>query len=252
MATTDAWANAFIESSFRDAADEDYIAARAAYRMDLTHAFLWTSLQAVEKYIKAILLYNRRPTGDLGHHVTKGFGRLLEIKEIPFQFPPDTKLFVDYINDEGPNRYRGRPAHLREGALIGLDRTAWHLRRHCFAFGGADHDPARFAADVAGLSPDGLSQRVTFKLPNGRIEAILARPSEARKNLGWKNFWFGARRRRFIKSFPNRLAWTRPVTFMRPEVYFALKDLVLFEKDVREHFEPGSTTKGQGSKKGTA
>src|SRR5438552_925697 len=133
MTTTDAWANAFIESSFRDAPDQDYIAARAAYRMDLTHAFWWPSLHAVEQYTKALLLYNRRPT-----------------------------------------------------------------------------------------------------------------------SLVWKNFWFGARRRHVIKSFPTRLAWTRPVTFMRPEVYFALKDLVLFEKDVREHFEPGSTTKGQGSKKGTA
>jgi hypothetical protein len=53
----------------RDAADEDYVAARTAYRIDPTHSFLWNSLQAVEKYTKAILLYNRRPTGDLGHDV---------------------------------------------------------------------------------------------------------------------------------------------------------------------------------------
>lgn len=243
MATTDAWVNAFIDSSFRDAADEDYIAARAAYRLHLTHAFLWNSLQAVEKYIKAILLYNRKRTDDLGHDIKKGFSRLLQVKDIPFQFSPDIQLFVDYINDEGPNRYRDRPAHLRDDALIGLDRTAWHLRRHCFAFGGANRDPSQFAADVAALSGDGLAQRVSFKLPNGRIEAILERSSEARKHLVWKNFWFGARRRHVIKAFPCRSSWSRPVTFMRPEVYFALKDLVYFEKDVREHFEPGSTAK---------
>jgi hypothetical protein len=36
---------------------------------------------------------------------------------------------------------------------------------------------------------------------------------------------------------------------MRPEVYFALKDLVWFEKDVREHFAPGSTAKKRPPKK---
>ena len=56
MATTDDWVDAFIDMSFRDAADEDYIAARVAYRLELTHTFLWASLQTVEKYLKAILL----------------------------------------------------------------------------------------------------------------------------------------------------------------------------------------------------
>jgi hypothetical protein len=252
MATADAWANVFINSSFRDAADEDYIAARAAYRLHLNHVFLWNSLQTVEKYIKAILLYNRRPTGDLGHDVKKGFARVHEIKDIPWQFPSDIHLFVDYINDEGPNRYRGRPSYLRDDALIGLDRTAWHLRRHCFAFGGAKRDPAQFAADIATLSPDGLAQRVTFNLPNGRLEKILETPSEARKHLVWKNIWFGARRRHIIKAFPRRLSWSQPVTFMRSGAYFVLKDLVRFENDVREHFEPGSTTKKRALKKGTA
>jgi hypothetical protein len=247
LATIDAWINAFVDSSFRDAADEDYVAARTAYRIDLTHSFLWNSLQAVEKYIKAILLYNRMPTGDLGHDVKKGFCRLLEIKEIPFQFASDTKLFVDYINDEGPNRYRVRPAYLRDDALIGLDRTVWHLRRHCFDFGESNHDPVRFAENVAALSPDGLEQRISFKLPGGRIEAILDHPSEARKNLVWNNFWFCARKRHKIKKFPCRLGWSRPIPFMRPDVYFALKNLVQFDKDVRDYFEQASMA--QASKK---
>jgi HEPN domain-containing protein len=249
MAAIDAWIDEFVNSSFRDAADEDYVAARAAYRMDLSHAFLWNSLQAVEKYIKAILLYNRRPTGDLVHNVKKGFCRLLEIREIPFQFASDTERFVDYINDEGPNRYRVRPTYLRDDALIGLDRTVWYLRRHCFAFGGTDRDPVRFAADISALSSDGLAQRVSFKLPGGRIEAILGRPSEARKNLVWKNLWFCARKRHEIKEFPWRVAWSRPISFMQPDVYFALKNLVKFDKDVCNYFEQSSTVEKPATKK---
>lgn len=91
---------------------------------------------------------------------------------------------------------------------------------------------------------------MTFRLPNGRIEKILETPSEARKHLVWKNIWFGARRRYIIKAFPQRSSWSRPVIFMRPEAYSVLKDLVQFETDVREHFEPGSTAKKRALKKG--
>lgn len=87
MVTADAWANTFIDSSFRDAADEDYIAARASYGLDLTHAFLWNSLQTVEKYIKAILLYNRRPTRDLGHDVKTGLTRQGHTLAVPERYP---------------------------------------------------------------------------------------------------------------------------------------------------------------------
>lgn len=34
MATTDAWTNALVDSSFRDAADEDYVAARVLSTID--------------------------------------------------------------------------------------------------------------------------------------------------------------------------------------------------------------------------
>ncbi|HCT5171431.1 TPA: HEPN domain-containing protein, partial [Enterobacter cloacae] len=47
--------------SFRDMADQDYLSARLCYKHKLNFQFLWLSQQAVEKYIKAILLYNRVP-----------------------------------------------------------------------------------------------------------------------------------------------------------------------------------------------
>ncbi|MCA1796649.1 MAG: HEPN domain-containing protein [Geobacteraceae bacterium] len=51
--------NDFATRSFRDVADQDYIAARLSYRHGLYPQFHWQSLQALEKYLKAILLYNR-------------------------------------------------------------------------------------------------------------------------------------------------------------------------------------------------
>src|SRR6266581_4487649 len=43
---------------FRDQGDKDYITGRAAYRMNLREQFLWAALQACEKYLKGILLFN--------------------------------------------------------------------------------------------------------------------------------------------------------------------------------------------------
>src|SRR5690242_3852605 len=46
------------EQTFRDQADQDYIAARAIYPLGLREQFLWAALQACEKYLKGILLFN--------------------------------------------------------------------------------------------------------------------------------------------------------------------------------------------------
>lgn len=58
--------NDFATRSFRDIADQDYIAARLSYRYGLYSQFHWQSLQAIEKYLKAILLYNRT---DINHNL---------------------------------------------------------------------------------------------------------------------------------------------------------------------------------------
>ena len=50
--------NTFASDIFRRQADFDYIAARANYRMHLRQQFLWSAQQAMEKYLKAILLFN--------------------------------------------------------------------------------------------------------------------------------------------------------------------------------------------------
>jgi len=59
--------NDFANRSFRDHADQDYIMARIAYRKEFDQQFRWCSLQALEKYLKAILLYNRVSAKGIGH-----------------------------------------------------------------------------------------------------------------------------------------------------------------------------------------
>ncbi len=57
--STDILLNDFAIRSFRETADCDYIAARLSFRAGLVPQFLWQSLQAIEKYLKCILVLNR-------------------------------------------------------------------------------------------------------------------------------------------------------------------------------------------------
>ena len=113
----------FINRSFRDVADLDYISARVCHRLDLKQQFLWASLQATEKYLKAILLYNDRSTKRLGHGIEKAYGRLEQITDIEFDIPKDVQEFIRYLNIQGPNRYFEYPSFTHGTELLLLDKT---------------------------------------------------------------------------------------------------------------------------------
>jgi HEPN domain-containing protein len=71
-----AFLNTFALRSFRDIADGDYIAARMAYRADLIPQALWAVEQALEKYLKSILLLQRIKWKNKGHSVLDTLDRL--------------------------------------------------------------------------------------------------------------------------------------------------------------------------------
>jgi HEPN domain-containing protein len=91
----------FINRSFRDVADGDYISARVCHRLDLKQQSLWGSLQSIEKYLKAILLYNDRSIKGLGHDIEQAYGRLDQIRDIEFDIPKDAQEFIRYLNAPG-------------------------------------------------------------------------------------------------------------------------------------------------------
>jgi hypothetical protein len=109
----DAYLNDFATRSFRDTADEDYIMARSAYRAELDTQFLWSDLQAIEKYIKAILLYNRiaqpqKHGTRLGHALDRG---LKELKKLPFavKLSKTSHDIIKHLDTYGRFRYLDNP-----------------------------------------------------------------------------------------------------------------------------------------------
>lgn len=230
----------FIRRSFRDIADKDYLAARILYRCDLGPQFLWAALQAVEKYIKAILLFNRIPAKGLSHDVKAGLDRLAEIRDIPFDIPPDVKRFVAYLSKQGPNRYFEFPAFAHGDELLLLDCTVWHLRRYC----GWLRATLKTKNGIVDLFPRELAriQAATsnphkFRIHRGFLEDVLQnRRSRLREHLVWKNFYYGARRKHVIKRFTKHAWSANPAHFLSPAIFTELSSLVDFSKSVRKAF----------------
>ena len=96
--------NDFAIRCFRDIADQDYIAARMSYRAQLIPQFLWSSLQAVEKYLKAILLLNRIPAKDVSHDLAKALKYSQKLK-FTIRLSPSSDKFIEYLDTFGRFRY---------------------------------------------------------------------------------------------------------------------------------------------------
>ena len=110
--------NDFAKRSFRDVADQDYISARMNYKAQLREPFLWSSLQAFDKYLKAILLFNKVSSKGISHDLNKGLALVENIRDISFSIPDDVKEFINYINDYGTNRYLEYHSYLNDKALL--------------------------------------------------------------------------------------------------------------------------------------
>ena len=116
----DAWLNTFARECFVDTGDRDYLCARSAWRHRLVEHFLWNGLQVVEKYLKAILLFNGRSAKGLSHNLERAFGRVLAISDIPFDFPKRVVVFIAYLHRHGPSRYLEIPFYARGHELVEL------------------------------------------------------------------------------------------------------------------------------------
>jgi len=236
------WLNEFANRSFRDIADRDYIAARMSYRAGLDEPFLWSALQAIEKYLKAIHLYNAESAKGFGHDIAKLMKSAKAIPDIQFELPEDVENFIQYLNDYGANRYLEFPSSVRMNALFELDRSVWHIRRFC------QYMRAEFPRDD-GTTVSQLPWLLTiinddeykehphrFSLFGGYLEKVLKNKTDAAPFLIWKNFYYGRNHKKIVKNFKNRSSGANPVHLMHPEAYDVLKDYVHFTPETKKYF----------------
>jgi len=245
----------YVNRSFRDVADGDYILARMAYRIDLPLQFLCCAEQAIEKYLKAILLYNGRRVKDISHEPVKAFDRLFELPDIPFDFPNWTREFISYLENYGPNRYFERDYYLMGRELAALDRTVWEIRRYCYYLRGEIRREGRstvelFPPQLRRLKDQTPERAHEARISGGYLEKVLAsRGSGLRAILVWKNPYFGIRFRKVIRAYPVRMMAANSAVVMDPRLYEELRERVKFskrfsrsiEERIRTEFSAGSS-----------
>lgn len=239
MKDLDPYINDFATRSFRNTADMDYIAARASYRMELYPQFLWSGLQAIEKYLKGILLYNRVPKPEkkyIGHDL--GEAMALASQSLPFKIElskPSLEI-IEHLDTYGRFRYLETPYHVRDHELLKLDRAVWELRPYCRVLNyQIDTDEKKVAMlplllDQIRRSREEPIQRIA--IPGGELEKILAKKTHpARANLVWKNLYFNGHKRKQVQ-WRSRMHATNSPLSLNPELLDEILKYVFLPKEV--------------------
>jgi hypothetical protein len=215
-------------------ADEDYIAARLAFRSGLPHPSLWQSQQAIEKYLKCILLLHRIPAKKVMHSLRKAFDLIQASGKISLDIKSISMDFLNEIDEIGTFRYFEISLAWTTKSLFLLDRLVWELRRYCTL----DKSYAGTKL-IQGKIPS------RYSLEGGRLEEIADSKSHpAREHLLWKNGYFGKRKRRLL-TFRNTVSIHNAPLYMHPELLDDLTPLVYLPerliKEWRQHKAPGYT-----------
>ncbi len=225
-AMTDRLLNEFALRSFRDVADGDYIAARMAYRVDLLLQAFWASQQALEKYIKGILLFRRIPYTKRTHSLTKLLEKLERI--FPLDLSAGARRFITFIDEWDVDRYFTFP-YLSDGdELFKLDEAVWEVRRYCIPVDKrvspqgtpAEELDLRYVESARDRPPQIFRTTVP-----GVIEHELDPNSPAYKALTWKNLYFGNPRRKSVRYAPKSTSHNSPL-FSYPEIIDELKNFI--------------------------
>ncbi|BFI54637.1 hypothetical protein KD5_01110 [Yersinia pseudotuberculosis] len=229
------YTNNIATRSFRDVADQDYISARLCSKHGLTLQFLWLAHQAIEKYLKAILIYNNFDTKDLNHNLLKSLDRVYSIPSITFDFSENVKEFIEYLNDQGPNRYLEREMYTHGNELLTLDKCVWEIRRYCKVI---NYNIQLSSGENVNLLSSELKtihawmkskNKHTFSINNGYLEKILKSNNKINKSqssiLIWKNFYFGNRKKNTIQ-WAKSLRSVTPTQIAHPEGIEAISKLV--------------------------
>ena len=236
MENIDIHLNSFASRCFRDVADRDYISARMCYRAGLISQFHWSSLQAFEKYFKAILLYNRIKAKNLGHDLALA---QKHVEKAPFKIGLSnlSLKFLAHLDTYGRFRYLETSYFTFGPKLVELDKAVWELRRYCRVMDYLLHIPGESPKPMLEMEiqrNEKAKERPfqEFHIVGGALETIIAkRTHPARAPLIWQNGFYGNSRRRMVSVPTHHYAENSPL-FMYPEILDCVLEYIYIPKDV--------------------
>ena len=233
---TETLLNDFANRSFRDTADQDYISARMSYRAGLMEQFHWQGLQALEKYLKAILLYNRIPATDVRHDLSRA---LNYAKKLPFKLDlsESSDDLIAHLDKFGRFRYLEASYYIRGPKLLQLDKTVWEIRRFCRVINyettlkdGTTKAMLPFELEKIERSKNAPPHK--FRIFGGNLEKILdKRDHPARAPLIWQNAFFGSTTRKTVRMAIPFEAKNSPLA-LHPEILGEVRKYVYLSKEV--------------------
>ena len=191
--------NDFAIRSFRDSADCDYISARMAFRAWLIPQFLWSGLQAIEKYFKCIHVLNRvpKPSKPLGHNLIAAYD--LTMREcFDLGLSDTSKKLIEHLDNYGTSRYYELPFHIQGYERFDLDRAVWEIRRYCRVF---DRNQSVREKQLKEIESNRRPPN-KVRLQGGFLEKVLTDMKgkhPARAALVYQNPYFGVRSRKRVK-----------------------------------------------------
>jgi hypothetical protein len=182
----------FARRSFRDEADHDYIAARMAYRAGLLSQALWSSLQAMEKYFKYILLVNRvpNPKKRLGHDIVAARDLIHASTPLKINFiDPNCERYFKLVADVGACRYLEVSQYSMLDDLHLLDSAVWSIRRFCKPLHYVLPDGASsLDLELQAIAKTENRPHHEFALIGGQLEKVLKGKNQFLKDgLLWQN-----------------------------------------------------------------
>ncbi|MRW88434.1 hypothetical protein GJ699_00350 [Duganella sp. FT80W] len=214
--------NQFAIRCFRETGDADYIAARMAMRARLANPFLWSAEQAIEKYLKCILMLNRHSTKNLSHDIGAALALINESLPFKISLNEGEQQVFDHIAQCQGDRYLIHSLSLDDYELLQLDHLVWHLRQYCRPLNVrhyADTPSEKVLLERVREIEAGIGGPAKF----GRIEgAFLEKVLEDKKHpahdaLVWQNLMFSLSNRRSVMFRNNWQAINAPL-WVNPEL----------------------------------
>jgi len=239
--------NDFAIRSFRNIADGDYITARLAFRYQLIPQFYWSSLQAIEKYLKCILVLNRIPA-KRGHNLSSLLTAFKDAGKFEIRLTGESTEFIALLDEVGRHRYYESSYYSLGNEIVSLDRVTWEVRRYArildYNIADVDGNPINLLAHElkANEKAEDLSPH-RFRIIGGRLEAIIdKRDHPSREPLLWQNAFFGLKPRKIV-MLPGRMEAGNAPLSIRPEILDEVKKYVFLPKDVSQAYQDLRQTK---------
>jgi len=238
--------NSFAHRSFRNTADKDYIHARMAYQGDLYPQFLWSSIHALEKYVKCILLLNRVPLPKkrIGHEVCRSL-ELLKNKDNPvdIKLSEETNKFLERLEKFGAKyRYLEVSWFAGKDELFKLDKAVWEIRKYCNSgvYIYEASPTVYFNAEVyERITKSNTPDKQNTLIPNGWLENVLSHKNHpARSNLVWNNLYYTTANRKVVKNKSGIMFENSPF-YLNPELIDAVSKYVIVPKEIKNAHKNG-------------